>query len=97
MITYSGKFIATSVTMRPGEIVGLGGLQQRPGLAEKQVVGPFDLHDVRVLGDRPKRSVRRNVDQADRCVGAQVRQCGSATNVSDGVGHGNPGWPSLPL
>ena len=55
-------------------VVGLGGLQQRTRLADPQIVCPLDVHDVGVLGDRPERPVRRDVDIRHGGMGAQVGQ-----------------------
>ncbi len=60
--------------LRLGQVVGLGGRQQRPGLAQPQVVGPLDVHDVGVLGDREERPVRRLIHPRHRVVRAQPRQ-----------------------
>jgi len=60
--------------LRLEHVVGFRGGQQWPRLGQEQVVGPFDRHDVGVLGDRPERPVRRIVHPCHRVVRPQVGQ-----------------------
>ncbi len=95
-----GAQTGTGLDIAQQSIISLGDRQQRARKVGEQIVLPFDVQDVGVLGDRPERSIVAGLNPGHRRMLPQVRERllqPGLIGIGRGFGQDPSGWVADPV